>query len=289
MRAGLAGYAAWDPCPRYGLPQAPAHILVHVPCDKVRVHLREPFDWSTTERILTTSFRGLVLWEADPTLVVGLEAAKTFAKRTEYLMMFWPSECTSSCSLLSRRIQFKRFCVIASSTARVDGSSHAARAGVSKVRHSAAQHLHSEAFPADEREELEELRGRDRACVAFVVPCIITHPMMLSVLPRWTSSMSGVALDFRAPTRVSVISETLVFRGEVPSSPNFQACLPGACICYVAPGVCINVIDASSVAERRLTGSGSCDLDPTRTRFVLLMIHVACRPELAPPALRTPA
>ncbi|KAI1789410.1 hypothetical protein LXA43DRAFT_1075379 [Ganoderma leucocontextum] len=36
--------------------------------------------------------KGLVLWEADPTLIVALETAKTFAKRTEYMMMFWPSE-----------------------------------------------------------------------------------------------------------------------------------------------------------------------------------------------------
>ncbi|EJF61015.1 hypothetical protein DICSQDRAFT_106672 [Dichomitus squalens LYAD-421 SS1] len=36
--------------------------------------------------------KALVLWEADPTLIVALEAAKVFCKRTEYLMMFWPSE-----------------------------------------------------------------------------------------------------------------------------------------------------------------------------------------------------
>ncbi|TBU25488.1 hypothetical protein BD311DRAFT_764367 [Dichomitus squalens] len=36
--------------------------------------------------------KALVLWEADPTLIVALEAAKVFSKRTEYLMLFWPSE-----------------------------------------------------------------------------------------------------------------------------------------------------------------------------------------------------
>ena len=32
-----------------------------------------------------------MLWRADPTLTIALEASKTFVKRTEYLMMFWPS------------------------------------------------------------------------------------------------------------------------------------------------------------------------------------------------------
>ena len=45
-------------------------------------------------RVLTTRSRGLVLWDADPTLIVALETAKTFTKHTEYLMMFWPSEGT---------------------------------------------------------------------------------------------------------------------------------------------------------------------------------------------------
>ena len=40
------------------------------------------------------SFRALVLWETDPTLIIALEASKTFCKRTEYLMMFWPSDGT---------------------------------------------------------------------------------------------------------------------------------------------------------------------------------------------------
>ncbi|RPD56159.1 hypothetical protein L227DRAFT_508824 [Lentinus tigrinus ALCF2SS1-6] len=35
--------------------------------------------------------KALVLWREDPTLTIALEASKTFVKRTEYLMMFWPS------------------------------------------------------------------------------------------------------------------------------------------------------------------------------------------------------
>ncbi|TBU37373.1 hypothetical protein BD309DRAFT_1063742 [Dichomitus squalens] len=35
--------------------------------------------------------KALVLWESDPTLIVALEASKIFCKRTEYLMLFWPS------------------------------------------------------------------------------------------------------------------------------------------------------------------------------------------------------
>ncbi|KAI0655605.1 hypothetical protein C8Q70DRAFT_422985 [Cubamyces menziesii] len=35
--------------------------------------------------------KALVLWKADPTLTIALEASKTFAKRAEYIMMFWPS------------------------------------------------------------------------------------------------------------------------------------------------------------------------------------------------------
>ncbi|KAH9846414.1 hypothetical protein C2E23DRAFT_578401 [Lenzites betulinus] len=34
--------------------------------------------------------KALVLWRADPTLTIALEASKSFVKRTEYLMMFWP-------------------------------------------------------------------------------------------------------------------------------------------------------------------------------------------------------
>ena len=36
-----------------------------------------------------------MLWDTDPTLVVALDTAKTFAKHTEYLMMFWPSDSMS--------------------------------------------------------------------------------------------------------------------------------------------------------------------------------------------------
>ncbi|PIL35206.1 transcription factor [Ganoderma sinense ZZ0214-1] len=36
--------------------------------------------------------KGLVLWEADPTLAVALETGKTFAVRVEHLMLYWPSE-----------------------------------------------------------------------------------------------------------------------------------------------------------------------------------------------------
>ncbi|KAI0643016.1 hypothetical protein C8Q79DRAFT_201865 [Trametes meyenii] len=35
--------------------------------------------------------KALVLWRTDPTLVIALAAAKSFVKRAEYLMMFWPS------------------------------------------------------------------------------------------------------------------------------------------------------------------------------------------------------
>ncbi|KAI0754626.1 hypothetical protein C8Q80DRAFT_1266219 [Daedaleopsis nitida] len=35
--------------------------------------------------------KALVLWKADNSLTIALHAAKTFVKRTEYLMMFWPS------------------------------------------------------------------------------------------------------------------------------------------------------------------------------------------------------
>ena len=52
---------------------------------------------SLNGRVLTRDFRGLVLWEADPTLLIALETAKTFASRTEYLMMFWPSDGASRC------------------------------------------------------------------------------------------------------------------------------------------------------------------------------------------------
>ncbi|KAI8971146.1 hypothetical protein BD414DRAFT_226070 [Trametes punicea] len=35
--------------------------------------------------------KALALWRADPTLTIALTASKTFVKRAEYLMMFWPS------------------------------------------------------------------------------------------------------------------------------------------------------------------------------------------------------
>ncbi|KAI0718234.1 hypothetical protein C8T65DRAFT_639443 [Cerioporus squamosus] len=35
--------------------------------------------------------KAMVLWRADPTLTIALEASKTFGKRAEYLMLFWPS------------------------------------------------------------------------------------------------------------------------------------------------------------------------------------------------------
>ncbi|KAI0671085.1 hypothetical protein C8Q78DRAFT_974078 [Trametes maxima] len=35
--------------------------------------------------------KALVLWRTDPTMVIALTAAKSFVKRAEYLMMFWPS------------------------------------------------------------------------------------------------------------------------------------------------------------------------------------------------------
>ena len=62
----------------------------------MRFDLDKPICRSTTERVLTSGLRGLVLWEADPTLTVALETAKTFAARVEYLMLYWPSECASS-------------------------------------------------------------------------------------------------------------------------------------------------------------------------------------------------
>ncbi|KAI0373853.1 hypothetical protein BV20DRAFT_678695 [Pilatotrama ljubarskyi] len=35
--------------------------------------------------------KALVLWKADPTLTIALTASKSFVKRAEYLMMYWPS------------------------------------------------------------------------------------------------------------------------------------------------------------------------------------------------------
>ncbi|OJT02079.1 hypothetical protein TRAPUB_7495 [Trametes pubescens] len=35
--------------------------------------------------------KALILWRTDHTLIIALEASKSFARRTEYLMMFWPN------------------------------------------------------------------------------------------------------------------------------------------------------------------------------------------------------
>ncbi|KAI0761983.1 hypothetical protein BD413DRAFT_606933 [Trametes elegans] len=35
--------------------------------------------------------KALVLWKADPTLMIALNASKSFARRAEHLMMFWPN------------------------------------------------------------------------------------------------------------------------------------------------------------------------------------------------------
>ena len=34
------------------------------------------------------------MWKSDNTLLIALEAGKVFAKRTEYMMMYWPSTRT---------------------------------------------------------------------------------------------------------------------------------------------------------------------------------------------------
>ncbi|KAI0754627.1 hypothetical protein C8Q80DRAFT_1266220 [Daedaleopsis nitida] len=56
-----------------------SHVIKYVPT------------FYSAKQVTQPHSRALMLWKADNTLTVALEAAKTFVKRGEYLMLFWPS------------------------------------------------------------------------------------------------------------------------------------------------------------------------------------------------------